>query len=386
MNKIILLIVLYSFLPFGVACNSTDEEELETGPASGSRLATLLGNDDELDFPRVTEPRAFVFPADHGAHPEYRNEWWYVTGNLDAENGDRFGFEVTLFRIALSRAVEESPSSWRGRQLYMGHFALTDVARRDFHVNERFARGALGLAGAADDPLRVWLEDWEFRQEADVFFLQAAADGVALNLQLVAEKPPVLNGVDGLSQKSPEPGNASYYYSMTRLATSGEVRLGNRSVTVEGSAWLDREWGSSALAANQVGWDWFALQLDDGTELMYYQIRRVGGEPSPTSAGTFVAADGSWRALAAGDVSIDVEDFWESPLGGRYPNRWRLSVPSEGLSLNVVPVLPDQELDASVRYWEGAVDVRGRKAGRALSGRGYVELTGYAESAANRSR
>ena len=387
MKKIVLFIVFNLNIVLLSGCRGDRQEAPETNPASGSRLATLLGNDDDLGFPRVTEPRVFAFPADHGAHPEYRNEWWYITGNLDADSGDRFGFEVTLFRIALSPRAAESPSAWRSRQLYMGHFALSDAERRDFYVHERFARGALGLAGATTNPLRVWLEDWEFGEDAAGYYLRAAADDVAIDVRLVPQKSPVLNGVEGLSQKSLEPGNASYYYSVTRLATAGEVRLGDQTVRVDGASWLDREWGSSALAADQVGWDWFALQLDDGTELMYYQIRGVGDEPAPNSAGTFVAADGEQRPLVNHDVNVEVLDHWESPLGGRYPIRWRLSVPDLSLTLDVEPVFPEQELNLSVRYWEGAVDVSGQKVGRPISGRGYVELTGYADSAAlSRSR
>ena len=382
MNKGILFIVLITIITVFTACTDGSDSAPQASPASSSRLATLLGNDDESGFPRVTEPRRFEFPADHGPHPEYRNEWWYVTGNLDTASGDRVGFEVTLFRVALSRTLPESPSNWRGQQLYMGHFALTDVAGGEFVAHERFARNALGLAGATAAPFRVWLEDWEFGRDADGFFLRAAADDAALDLRLEAQKAPVLNGVDGLSQKSPEPGNASYYYSITRLATAGELRLGGRRVAVSGTSWLDREWGSSALAANQVGWDWFALQLEDGTELMYYQIRGTDGAPAPNSAGTFVAADGSQRTLAAEDVAVEVVDYWDSPLGGRYPHRWRLSIPKLQLRLDVQPVLAEQELNTSVRYWEGAVDVVGQKAEQPLGGRGYVELTGYAEGAA----
>ena len=195
----------------------------------------------------------------------------------------------------------------------------------------------------------------------------------------MAQKGPVLNGIDGLSQKSAEPGNASYYYSITRWQTEGQLRIGDRQFTVSGLSWLDREWSSSALAADQKGWDWFALQLSDGSELMFYNLRKTDGSQDIHSAGTWVAADGSSRHLQRDEVSLRVLDQWSSPKGGVYPSRWELAVPGEALSLVVEPVLDDQELFTTVRYWEGAVDVRGTRDGARVSGRGYVELTGYAQ-------
>ncbi len=357
-------------------------------PVPGSsRLAGLLGSDSEQSYPRVVEPRQFRFPEDHGPHPEYRNEWWYVTGNLDAVSGERLGFELTLFRFLLTPAAPAAASAWRSNQVYIGHFAISDVRRDEFYVAERYSRGSMGLAGASSAPFRVWLEDWQIGEEsgaagtADVasWRLQAADDEFAIDLSLTSKKRPVLNGVNGLSQKSAEPGNASYYYSMTRLQSDGTVRIGDRRFEVSGLSWLDREWGSSALSQDQSGWDWFALQLDDDSELMFYSIRKLDGTQDLMSAGTFVAPSGRTQHLRYDDVSIDVLDHWESPLGGRYPSRWRIGVPSLDLSLSIEPVMAAQELQTSVRYWEGAVDVSGLRGGEALRGRGYVELTGYAD-------
>ena len=226
------------------------------GDAEQSRLASLLGS-DAAGFPRVTTPRTFVFPDDHGPHSEYRNEWWYVTGNLDGEDGGRYGFELTIFRFALTPDASPSTSAWRTNQVYIAHLAVTDAAGQQFYVAERFSRGALGLAGASAEPFRVWIDDWEIAGDAggdDNRWTLSASDATfGLELQLEAQKEPVLNGTDGLSQKSAEPGNASYYYSITRWQTDGLLRIGDREFAVSGLAWLDREWSSSALAADQQG-------------------------------------------------------------------------------------------------------------------------------------
>ncbi len=364
----------------------------EVAPREGAgspRLSALLGAPDSA-FAHAEEPRDFSFPADHGPHPAYRNEWWYVTGNLDATGGERFGFELTIFRFALAPATEpapvaEAPSDWRTRQVYVGHFAITDAAGGRFLAAETFARGALGLAGATAEPFRVWVEDWWLKaypqdgQGEGKWLLHADSGNAALTVTLEPEKPPVLNGDRGLSRKSSEAGNASYYYSITRIATHGTLRIGNEVFDVSGLSWLDREWGSSALSDEQSGWDWFALQFADGSELMYYQLRHRDGGIDPMSAGTFVPAEGDPVQLAAGDVALSVRDYWSSPAGGRYPSGWTLSVPRLELAVQVDPVMQAQELETSVRYWEGAVDVSGRRGAGTVTGRGYVELTGYAE-------
>jgi predicted secreted hydrolase len=345
-----------------------------------SKLSALLGSDADEAFARASQPRTFSFPEDHGPHPEFRNEWWYVTGNLDDEDKRRFGFELTIFRFALSPTRSESGSAWRTNQVYIAHLAVTDAEREDFYVAERYARGAIGLAGAKTNPLRVWIDNWELAAQSgsDAWRLRADDDTIGLDLELVALKPPVLNGIDGLSQKSVEPDNASYYYSMTRLQTNGQLRIGDNHYAVSGLSWLDREWSTSALAADQVGWDWFALQFDDGSELMFYGLRRKDGSWDITSAGTFVSAKGDASHLTDGDVDISVLETWQNPAGGAYPSQWLLQVPRLDLALTVTPVISDQELFTTVRYWEGAVDVRGQRGQQALNGRGYVELTGYA--------
>lgn len=350
-----------------------------------SELSRLLGSDAAAGFAKAVETRSFEFPQDHGPHPQYRNEWWYMTGNLFADNGRRFGFELTFFRFALTPALVDTASAWRTNQVYIAHFAVTDAGRERFHVAERFSRGALGLAGATAEPFRVWIDDWQIAASdtagpRERWRLRAEDDEFALDIGLEAEKAPVRNGVDGLSQKSPEPGNASYYYSVTRWRTAGRLRVDDDEFAVSGLSWLDREWSSSALGRDQQGWDWFALQLSDGSELMFYGLRRLDGTEDPLSAGTWVAPDGQAMHLAREQVEIRVRERWTSPEGGTYPARWDIRVPDLGLELDVVPVMSDQELFTTVRYWEGAVDVGGSRDDRPISGRGYVELTGYAQA------
>ena len=345
-----------------------------------SELAGLLGADEAEDFAKAIEPRPFSFPEDHGPHEAFRNEWWYFTGNLDGDDGRRFGFELTIFRFSLAPSRVDSDSAWRTNQVYIAHFAVTDADGNAFYQAERSARGALGLAGAQADPLRVWIDDWEIRGVGDnTWRIVASDDEFAVDLELTALKAPVLNGEDGLSQKSAEPGNASYYYTMPRWQTRGAVRIDDVSYAVTGYSWLDREWSTSALADDQQGWDWFALQLDDDTELMFYGLRKTDGTQDAMSSGTWIAADGSYSTLDRDQVTVDVTALWESPRGGIYPAGWRIAIPDRELDVTVTPVIADQELSTIVRYWEGAVDVSGTRSGEPVEGCGYVELTGYAE-------
>jgi predicted secreted hydrolase len=349
--------------------------------ARAAPLDVLRADQVAPGFAQVEGPWSFSFPRDHGPHESYQHEWWYFTGHLTTTSGARYGFELTFFRIGLAPPAAPADarlSRWHARQVYAAHFAITDLGRRQFHAQARYARDALGLAGAARDPWRVWLGGWSAgASPGGTWSLQAAAARFGLDLQLVPLMAPVLNGTAGLSVKADVPGAASEYYSVPRLAAQGNITIDGTTQAVKGLAWLDREWGSGALGPHQEGWDWFALQLADGSSLMFYALRDRGGATDPHSAGTYVGSDGRPRALAASDVQIEVQDHWVSPLGGRYPARWRLRVSSLGLDLELRPVLADQELDTAPRYWEGAVDVQGTRAGRPLRGEGYVELVGY---------
>jgi predicted secreted hydrolase len=365
--------------------------ERSSAPAVGTTLSVTeaLGGRSADGFERALAPRPFAFPADHGPHPAFRTEWWYWTGNLRTSRAAgvsrRLGFQLTFFRTALAPAVPVRRSAWAARDVYLAHFAVTDVSAGRFHASDRWARAALDLAGAAGSPLRVWLGDWSAEAQRSTGWplrLRAGEGPLRIDLTVSAGKPPVLHGEGGLSRKSAEPGNASYYYSLTRMPVSGEVEVGGAVLPVEGLAWMDREWSTSALAPDQVGWDWFALQLEDGRELMLYRLRQRDGTVSPLSQGTLIDAGGAERALDRDAVEVLALDHWTSPRGGtRYPSRWHLRVPAAGLDLVVAPLLPDQELDLAVRYWEGAVRVDGTAGGRSVGGFGYVELVGYATSA-----
>lgn len=350
-------------------------------PVERIAVGSAMGNDDTAGYRRADAPRSFHFPVDHGPHPEFRNEWWYLTGNLADASGRRFGYQLTLFRIALAATPPVADSAWRSHQMYMGHFALTDIAGGQHYGFERFSRGAVGLAGAQTTPFRVWLGDWELAgTDVNIFplRLRAREGDIALDLTLNTTKPLVLQGDQGLSQKSAERGNASYYYSYTRLSTTGTIRLAERSFTVEGASWLDREWSTSALGPDQSGWDWFALQLDDGRDLMFYRLRRKDGTPDPHNAGTLVATDGSTRVLHWDEVDVQPLGSWTSPhTGDRYSAGWRLRIPTEHLDLTVTPTIADQEMRLTIHYWEGAVLVNGRAGDQAIHGQGYLEMTRY---------
>ncbi len=377
--------------------------ELDVAEALGGGLG---GEEADARYTRATLPREFVFPADHGAHDGFRTEWWYVTGNLFAADGRAFGVQLTFFRNALISGVPEiggvpgaagtadamaSPSRWRSAHVWMAHFALSDAAAGTFRYAERFAREAVGLAGVTappSEPFRVALADWSIASTAPAagefapLRLKARDDAFAVDLALETGKPPVLQGERGLSQKGPEPGNASYYYSMTRLPARGTVTVAGETIPVAGEAWLDREWSTSALGPDLAGWDWFALQLGDGRELMFYRLRRKDGAADPWSRGSFVAADGSSRSLGAADVELTALSTWKSPTGASYPAKWRLAVPGEELEIELFPRVANQELAVTVRYWEGAIEVKGTSRGKPIAGHGFVEMTGYAAAPA----
>jgi predicted secreted hydrolase len=356
-------------------------------PQVQARLVGLAeaGPDDlSAGYQRVTGPAELAFPGDRGPHPDYQTEWWYYTGNLVADGGQRFGYQLTFFRRALvppaGRTTREP--AWAADQVYMAHLALTDVADQRYWAFERFARGAAGLAGAQASPYHIWLEDWQVEEvETGVTRVRAAQQDLALDLLLSDRKGPILQGDGGYSPKGPQPGNASYYYSLTRLETSGTVQVGEVTYSVSGLSWMDHEWSTSALAADQVGWDWFSIQLDDGGELMVFQLRKEDGSIDPFSSGTLIAGDGSVSHLNRDEFKVRVDDTWRSPhSGATYPARWTIVVPTGNLVLEIEPLLANQELAVSYTYWEGAVRVEGQRAGRAVQGHGYVELTGYAGS------
>ncbi len=317
----------------------------------------------------AASPPSLAFPRDHGAHPDAPVEWWYWTGHLSDRAGRSYGFQLTFFRV---------------RDLHLAHFAWTDVLRKEFRFEEKAHLGLPGIASASEELLDVVNEDWSARGEpGGVQKLTASGRTGELELELRPAKPPVLHGEAGLSRKGAGPREYSRYVSITRLAASGSLRRGARTEPLSGTAWFDHEWGPGVLPRDAVGWDWFALQLDDGSELMLYRMRRADGSATPFSSGTFVPLRGAPATLRWSDVRLAETRFWRSPRSrARYPARWRMAVESIGLDVEIEPLVPDCELETpastGVTYWEGACRVKGARGGRPIAGRAYAELTGYA--------
>ncbi|MCC6707385.1 MAG: carotenoid 1,2-hydratase [Gammaproteobacteria bacterium] len=344
--------------------------------AHDNAIAAMSAPTDDAGFARAEQPRVFEFPRDHAAHPEFRSEWWYFTGHLKDSEGRPFGFQLTLFRFELAAHTPPSASAWRSSRVLLGHFAITDIEGQQFHAYERMSRALPEVAGVSVAPPAVWLDDWRIEYDAATgWHLKATQQGQGIDLKLDEKSAVVLQGDEGLSRKSAAPGNASYYYSLPRLAARGTLTLADSEHAVSGEAWLDREWSTSALSRQQAGWDWFALQLADGGSLMFYRLRQRDGGSDAFSAGTYVDSAGRPHRLAAEDVRISTLGAWKSARTGRtYPQGWRLDIPAHQLTLTLAPRLADQEWHGRFKYWEGAVTVsrEGQPAGL-----GYVEMTGY---------
>jgi predicted secreted hydrolase len=334
---------------------------------------------------RAIGPWDWSFPRDHGAHLPFKTEWWYFTGNLRDPAGRRFGYQLTLFREGVQFKPVQAHSRWGVRDFYFGHFTISDIAANQFHVEERVSRGALGEAGAATGRMDVKLGSWTIQQQGDAedYRLSAHSADLDLNLDEKPVTPLVLEGVGGLSRKDLAPGNASYYYSYPRLATTGALRVGGATYAVTGESWFDHEFSTSSLGPDEVGWDWFCLQLDNHEEVMLYVLRTKSGAISPASEGTWITADGRAHRLPPGSFTVEKTATWRSPASGAvYPAAWHILVPSHQADLTVTPAMADQELRltkmGALDYWEGACDSRGTIAGKNVTGEGYTELTGYA--------
>jgi predicted secreted hydrolase len=326
----------------------------------------------------------FEFPRDHFNHPEFQTEWWYYTGNLRTAQGRRFGFELTFFR----RAVDRQPAAtvWDLKDVWMAHLALSDIEGGQFLHTERLNRSGPGVAGADLKQARVWNGNWQSQWTFDpattggsTQMLQGIAGHFSFELSLKAEKPPVINGENGVSQKAEGAGKASHYISFTRLATTGQIILDGKRFSVDGTSWMDHEFFSHQLDASQSGWDWFSLQLEDRSELMLFRLRRTGRSMDPYSAGTYVDSQGHAKHLAASDFTVTPGKTWASSVtGGSYPVEWVIEVPPIGFKAAVRTPMVQQEITGSATYWEGAIDIDATRLDRRLSGVGYLEMTGYA--------
>jgi predicted secreted hydrolase len=304
----------------------------------------------------------YQFPRDHFEHQDFRTEWWYYTGNVTTKAGERFGFELVFFREG-ERHKSGTSSAWDVQDLYLAHAALTDVKGKRFRYEERVNRQGPGVAGADFERHRIWNGNWSSQWQGDNQTLDAVTEHFRFHLQLVPEKPVVIQGENGISQKAQGPGRASHYLTFPLLSVSGTID----NKMVSGTAWMDHEWFTEQLAPDQVGWDWFSVQLDNRTELMMFDLRRKDGSIDPYSSGTFIDARGEARHLRHDEFTLQVLSYWH-----KYPVAWRLRIPSLNIDLTCRAVLPDQELRGSQNYWEGAVDYSGTQ-----KGVGYLEMTGY---------
>ena len=341
-------------------------------------VANAMPSVADAEFPAVVPDYSIELPRDEGSHPQFRTEWWYLTGWLESESGEAFGFQVTFFRNRPG-VDEDNPSRFVARQVLFAHAAVSDQRQGALMRGEKSARAGFGLAEAAEGSLAVKIDNWSLRQEGERYFAVASTSEFALQLECDRTQPPLLNGKNGFSQKGPQPQFASYYYSLPQLRTSGRIAIGGREHRVQGVAWFDHEWSSSMFDEHARGWDWIGLNLDDGGALMVQRIRDDAGHQY-WGAATLREPGLPDRAHAPDEIAWSALRRWRSSRTGvTYPVEWKITV--GGRTILLRPLLDDQENDARAStgtlYWEGAVrafDERG-----VAIGRGYLELTGYGE-------
>jgi predicted secreted hydrolase len=369
-NLIILLTILYA-----AAC-----------------LVSMANAAETAGYLSVTGPCNQQFPKDHGPHPGYRTEWWYYTGNLQAQSGAKYGFQLTFFRSQISPPDAHlkwprPASAWRTQQVYLAHSAITGITEKQHRQAELVSREALGMAGAdqTEETTTLFLKNWSAHIGPDRHLLAVNSDGFAYELALTPEKPPVLHGLAGYSLKGSTAERASCYYSFTRLHAQGKLSLGENEIAVEGSAWMDHEYSTALLEPGLQGWDWFSLQLSDRTEVMAFVLRTDKKEMGPASSATVIGKQGQTRHIGSDEFTVTVGKTWKSPHSKAvYPAGWRMQIRPSALDLTITPNLADQEMrtagSTGVVYWEGSVSIEGTRAGRPVAGQGYVELTGYDKS------
>ena len=342
------------------------------------------------DWKHATAGYRFAFPRDHASHPDYKIEWWYYTGNVKAADGRRFGYQVTFFRVGIDH-TPGNPSRWAIRDLFMTHLAVSDASGKRYRFSEKLSRGGPGLAGARADRYHAWNDDWVAMLAGTrepgagsrtQHILRANSAQAGIDFKLDEGKPPVVHGINGISQKGAQPGNASHYYSLTRMPTTGTLTIDGERVAVSGESWMDHEFGTSFLEREQRGWDWLSIQLADGRELMLYQLRRADGTRDPRSSGTLVDREGRSLHLANDDFTLTPgRRQFRSKNGAVYPIEWTIGIPSQRIALTVTTPLDDQELSlvrsTGIAYWEGMIDVAGTTGSGPVTGSGYLEMTGY---------
>ena len=379
---LILFIFFITVIVFFTISNSLNNTANLATSRLGMDIQAALNFPQSSDFQQVIGHREFTFPDDHGPHPDYGVEWWYLTGNLSTEDKRHFGYQLTLFRVGLGQGEVKRESHWSTSQLYVGNLALSDVQNTKFYAFERVNREALDFSGAVvtdEGNFRIWIDDWIIDgagSDQPTVRILAKEGLLKIDLTLQSTKPVILNGQLGLSRKNQELGGASYYYSCTRMATEGFITLGKENMQVAGLSWMDREWSTSALSEKQIGWDWFGLQLSDGRDLMLYQFLTGEGKVDSNSSGTIIEQDGTYHFLNFDDFAITNLDHWISRISGtQYPSTWQIEIPDHGLDITIKPYLEDQEFNGIIRYWEGAVSLEGSSDSRFVTGSGYVEMT-----------
>jgi predicted secreted hydrolase len=370
MKKLIYLLpVIVIFCLIYLLFNLIIYPSFNNEPAKNTKTVTTAKDE------KIQIVNNFTFPKDHGAHNNFNSEWWYYSGNLSAQNGRRFGYELAIFRAGTFNSHA---------QKYMAHFALTDVADKNFYYKENLSLSPGINSGADANPLKVWLGNWivtgNFADNNFLkpdFHIQASTNDYSIDLNLKSQKPLVLQGEKGISRKGHAKNDYSYYYSLTRLSSTGKVHVKGTDYNVSGLSWMDHEWSNSDLGRNENGWDWFSIQLNNNTEIMFYQLRNKDGGSSNYSEGTFIYENGTTRRLNPKEVKIEPVAYWESKIHVKYPSGWKFSIPDRGIYLTLTPYIKNQELEVLVNYWEGAVSIKGKYMNKEISGNGYVELTGY---------
>ena len=343
-------------------------------------LAAAAPAAEEPDWALALPGWKYEFPRDHFAHPDFKTEWWYFTGNLTAADGQEFGFQLTFFRQGVRRG-DQATTRFAVDDIKLAHFAVTDIGRPKFRFAQKVSRGSFGDAGFSDGDRIAWIDDWTLRFTGPgKFRLEARDADFALALDLSSAKEPVFHGENGVSQKSAGEGRASHYYSYTRLAAEGTVTLDGREIPVTGWSWFDQEWATNQLTENQTGWDWLSLQFEDNTELMLFQIRLKDGGRDPFSHGTWIDSEGNATPVKNEDFELVPGRLWRGQeTGGDYPVEWKLRIPKLDVELEVSAAMDGQELVLRpISYWEGSVRARGTRNGQEMRGRGYLEMTGYA--------
>ena len=370
---ITIVCILVSGMLYFFIFASDEPKPVETANLS---LLNLLSNNSTVIEGEIPQPdKDILLPQDHYDHPNFRNEWWYFTGNLKDKNQQEFGYQFTIFRF--KNDEDNSNSLWSASDIYLGHLAITDIANSEYlHKEIYFRKSDLGLAGSDKDNNKIWISNWMLEFDGNDVHLSARQDEIILDLTLKSRSIPILHGKQGYSKKGADPSNASYYYSITDYETTGKISIDKTVYEVTGNSWYDHEWSSGVLPENVIGWDWFSINLNEGSQLMIYQLRNINDVPTPYSAGTFIDENNKVINLNQDQFQLKPIKYWESESTKiNYPLEWEIEIPELGINLLTVPKINKQEFNGSIIYWEGAIDVA--NSSNDSLGEGYMELTGY---------